>query len=159
MLIRESTTADAESAAQVSRLAFAPLRNLYRPTAQALANKARLIHQGMGRLIAEQAGAIVGPVQYYQEADRLRLLGLAVHPAFQKKGVARALIQRLAAIASDRSLRALSLYTVTQTGNPAIFARLGFKLVHEQPDVYSDSTSGQPLTEAYMERPVRLSVG
>ena len=57
-------------------------------------------------------------------------------------------------IAKDRGCRAVALYTVAQTGNVPIFERLGFQLVSEQPDTYSMSINGEPLTEAYLEREV-----
>ncbi len=81
----------------------------------------------------------------------LRVMGLAVLPEFRCQGIARGLLGRLAAMASDSGCGALALHTVVQTGNVAVFGRLGFRFVKEQTDAYFVSPTGEPLTEAYME--------
>src|SRR4029077_1874740 len=86
------------------------------------------------RLIACRGERIIATVRYQRQDDRLHLMGLGVHPDFRRQGVARRLIRELTAIARRTGVRALSLYTVTQTGNPAIFQRLGFRIVSEAPD-------------------------
>lgn len=46
-------------------------------------------------MVAEHAHRIVGLMVYELHKDRLRLLNLAVSPAFRRRGVGRAMVQRL----------------------------------------------------------------
>ena len=94
---------------------------------------------------------MVGTVSFAISDERLRVIALAVLPECQRRGVARALINRLQVIARNRKCRALALYTVAETGNVPIFERLGFRLGTTQPDAFSISPTGQPLTEALLE--------
>jgi GNAT superfamily N-acetyltransferase len=130
--------------------ATAQLRRIYRPTAQAVAQAKSAPVEW---LVAECQGRLVGTLRYDRQDDRFHL-GLGVVPDFQRQGVARLLIERLAAMARSSGARCLSLYTICQTGNVAIFERLGFAVVREAPAVGVESMTDQPLSEAYMEQPV-----
>jgi len=154
--VRLATPQDAPAAQRVSEEAFASLRTIYRPSAVAQANRAA-ISKDLRQLVAEKQGRIVGTVRFGIFDNCLRVIGLAVAPQNRRRGVARALIEELARIASQRGCQSLSLYTVTQTGNVPIFQRLGFKVVSEQPDRYSESVTGESLTESYMVRDVAHS--
>jgi predicted N-acetyltransferase YhbS len=151
--IRMATPTDAAAAERVEEEAFATVRSIYRPNAAAHANRFA-IAPTLERLVAEVDGRIVGTVRFGVFGDRLRVIGLAVLPELRRRGVARALVEELARVAKLKGCRALGLYTVTKTGNVPVFERLGFRVVSEQPDVYSVSPDGGPLTEAYMEREV-----
>jgi predicted N-acetyltransferase YhbS len=151
--IRMATPTDADAAGRVEEEAFATVRSIYRPNAAAHANRFA-IAPTLERLVAEVDGRIVGTVRFGVFGDRLRVIGLAVLPELRRRGVARALVEELARVAKLKGCRALGLYTVTKTGNVPVFERLGFRVVSEQPDVYSVSPDGGPLTEAYMEREV-----
>ena len=153
LTIRTSTPDDADAVQRVTDLAFESVRLIYRPNPAAMANL-QSIAPALERLVAEVDGQIVGTVRFGVFDDCLRVIGLAVLPQLRRSGVARSLIQSLEEIARDKRCRALSLYTVTKTGNVAVFERLGFTLISQGPDTYSISTDGEPLTEAYMERSI-----
>ena len=152
-LVRMARPEDQEAVRRVSDEAFATVRPVYRPNPAAHSNLSA-IAPALERLIAEEDGHVVGTARFGVFDDCLRVIGLGVPPPFRRRGVARALIEQLARLAKDKGCRALALYTVTRTGNVSIFARLGFHVVSEQPDAYSISVDGEPLTEAYMERSV-----
>jgi len=151
--VRLARPEDAEAVRRVGDEAFATVRQLYHPSPAAHANLSTMA-PALERLVAEDGGEVVGAVRFGNFDDCLRVIGLAVLPQSRRRGVARALIQQLAGVARNRGCRALALYTVTKTGNVAIFQRLGFAVVSEQPDAYSISVDGEPLTAAYMERTV-----
>ena len=153
LVVRTATREDEELARRVGDEAFATVRSVYRPAPKATANTAA-ISPALERLVAEDGDQIVGTVRFRVLDDRLRVVALAVVPSCRRRGVARALVDQLMVIAKDRGCRAVALYTVAQTGNVPIFERLGFQLVSEQPDTYSMSINGEPLTEAYLEREV-----
>jgi GNAT superfamily N-acetyltransferase len=131
--------------------ATAQLRGIYRPGSQAAA-RARSAEDVMWymALVDEK---VVGALRYVVKPDSLHL-GLGVIPDYQRQGVARALINTLAIQASLLGLRKLSLFTIKETGNEVIFARLGFRVVREEPAQDIVSVTGGPLTDVLMERPI-----
>ena len=152
--IRACLENEVAAAERVAAEAFVGLRKVYRPTPDAVRNKQKL-ESDLKRLVALDGPDVVGTVQYRLQDNRLHLLGLAVSPRRRRSGIARALIERLCGIASDQQCQRLSLYTIEKTGNVAVFERLGFKVVERAPAENLISMSGEPLTEAYMERAIR----
>lgn len=151
-MIRDASSADQPPLDELTRLAFEELRRIYRPSQGAVSAKAAL-DASLARIVAvDERDDIVGTVQYRIEVSRLHLLGLAVDPTHRRLGVARRLVDHLVETACRRSLEVVSLYTVKETGNPAVFERLGFRTIREQPDAWCIGVDGQPVTEVYMER-------
>lgn len=93
----------------------------------------------------------IGTVQYRLIEDRLHLIGLAVMPSWQRRGIARQIVEALVTYAKCHACRAVSLYTIKQTDNVVIFERLGFLMVSESIDTLSESVTGDVLTEVFME--------
>ena len=148
--IREATSADAEAVAAVNASAVAKLRETYRPNQAALANKSA-IADALTRLVAEHDGRVVGCVEYSLADDRLHFLSLGVQADVRRQGIARQLIDELARIGRRAGAQKLSTYTVTQTGNVAIFERMGFHVVSEEPSPYFESDRFENITETYFE--------
>jgi N-acetylglutamate synthase-like GNAT family acetyltransferase len=147
--IRSATDDDNIAAEAISRQAFEELRRIYRPNGSASA-----VGPPMVRLVAETDGRIIGTILYAVQSDRLHLRGLAVEAGRRRTGVARALIEYLGSLARTEGLRALSLYTVKQTGNVPVFERLGFHSVREEPATWAVSDCCDELTDVFMEKPV-----
>lgn len=145
-----ATSADDVIVRDIRRKAFSPLRTIYRPSEQAYANR-KDIAPDLQSLIATFDDEVVGTVGYYVAGKQLHLMGLAVLPRWQRRGVARALIDRLKEIGRSDKCSYISLFTVAETGNVPVFERLGFRIVSTGPDVHSVSPIGQPLTETRME--------
>jgi ribosomal protein S18 acetylase RimI-like enzyme len=151
--IREATPADAEEIAVVRASAVATLREIYRPNQKALAHK-QAIAETLTRLVAVWNGRVIGAAEYSFTADRVHFLSLDVHSDYRRRGVAKQLIAELARIGKSGGATRLSTYTVTQTGNPAIFERLGFRVIYEEPSALFESDRFDPVTESYLERPI-----
>jgi len=151
--IRHCLDSELESAKGVSEQAFLCLREVYRPTPEAV-QRQRNMASDLKRLVAVDGSEVVGTVQYRLQVDRLHLLGLAVSPSRWRAGVARALIERLYDLALAHNCRRLSLYTIEQTGNVKVFEHLGFKVVERGPAEGVVGVLGEPLSEAFMERGV-----
>ena len=149
--VRDATAADEPAAREISRRAFAELRAVYVPTA-GLAEAARQESGRYARLVAEVDGAIAGTLTWAVEGDRVHVRALAVAHAHRRHGVARALVERCAAHGRDRGLRAVSAYAIRETGNVAVFERLGFAVVREQMTATATTPEGRPVTEVYLER-------
>ncbi len=64
------------------------------------------------------------------------------------------MVEHVGERAREARLRALSLYTIEQTGNVPIFERLGFRRMHEVPVGWAVSVCGEELREVYMEKEV-----
>ena len=149
--VRPATPSDTEQLRTVDALATQTLRQTYRPNRAALERKAK-ISPSLSRLVATIDNHVVGTVQYYEEGDRLRIIGLAVHSDFRRQGIAREIMIALEAIAEGKGSRRLHLYTVKETGNVPVFERLGFHVVAERDDELSESHRYAKLTDVEMEK-------
>jgi len=134
----------------VDALSTATLRKTYRPNQAALANKARMTTL-LNRLVALCDGLIVGTVQWTLEDKCLGIVGLGVHPDFRRRGIARELLAYLSTMGRQMGATRLRLYTVKETGNVDVFARLGFHVVAEREDRFSESDQHRTLTEVELE--------
>ena len=178
IVVRDVTVHDMKRVNEVVESAFRPLRRVYRPTRAARKHK-QTLETKLTRLVAVADGVIVGTLQYYRvayeaeddqrgtddraaettsnrvkEADsnRLHLLGLAVHHDYQRKGVARCLLEALTERAAGLGVPKLSLCTIKETGNVPVLLRLGFSVVSEQRDAYAESDLYRVLTDVYLEK-------
>ena len=156
ILIREATPADAAAATTVFETAFAPLRSIYRPTGAALARQAERAQVGT-RLVAEIDGTIVATVQYDLHADHIHVIGLAVHPDFQRKGIARHLLDWICIQAKNLGQPAVMLDTIRETGNVPLFETLGFRITHEETATWCVSETYRELHDVKLERLVKRS--
>jgi len=112
-------------------------------------NKARIKKQTQ-RLVALINDLIVGIVEYLTAIPCVGVMGLGVHQDFRRLGVARSLFCALEAIAVRKGATRLQLYTVKETGNVDVFKRLGFKVISEQEDEFSESDKFEKLTGVEM---------
>jgi len=151
ILVRPSEPEDDTAVRTVDALATAALRETYRPNKAALDNKARIAGH-LNRLVATIGGQIVGTVRWYVEDLSVTVVGLGVHPDSRRKGVARELLSSLEKIGRQHGATRLHLHTVKQTGNVTVFARLGFRIVAEREDQFSESDKYPTLTDVEMER-------
>ena len=142
------------AASQIEMDAFAGWRHIYVPAGTA-PKEFDDQRAPFARLVAELDGQVVGTVRWRVEEDRIHIRGLAVASKHRRCGIARALVGRCASIARQHDLRAVSAYTVTETGNLSIFQRFGFVVVRQQIATFAESPTGEPVTEAYLELPTR----
>lgn len=129
--------------------ATAVLRKVYSPTPSA-AHRAK-VAADVYWIVATEGEHVIGALRYVVKPGSLHL-GLGVHPDHHRKGIARALISRLAEKAIVQGIPKLSLYTIKETGNTPIFEHLGFRVITEAPAQDCQSVTGAQLTEVYMER-------
>lgn len=151
--IREAEVDAAADVREVSDAGFARLRSVYRPTREAVARQAERAKEGT-RLVAEIEGRIVGTVQVARHKDHVHLIGLAVHPGFQRMGVARRMIEWVVARAPALGYNIVALDTIKETGNVALFERMGFRVVDEEVANWCVSDDYGELHDVRMERTV-----
>lgn len=109
---------------------FATVRSVYRPLADALPVEAdsNLQHDD---IFASISDCVVGTMGIAKLGSDLRMSGLAVLPSFRKRGVASSLVAHANRVAEESDCDSIRLFTIRETGNIAIFARLGFEIVAE----------------------------
>jgi N-acetylglutamate synthase-like GNAT family acetyltransferase len=154
MIIRESVIQDEPAIKEVSSLAIASLRKVYRPTKEAIARKANTAKQRTC-LVCVYENKVVGVVEYEKAESMLHIIGLSVYPSHQRKGIAGLFINYLGQIARKLGASGLSLYTIKQTGNVEIFSKLGFQVIKESPAQWVKSVTGDDLIDVYMEKMVK----
>jgi N-acetylglutamate synthase-like GNAT family acetyltransferase len=150
-VVRAANAEDMVLAAAVSERAFRQVRTVYQPTDAAVARKFDQAGTWK-RLIAERNRQIVATVEYRMATDRLSIRDLAVDPDFQHQGIARQIVDALAGIARADGLRALSIFTIRETGNVRVFEHLGFTVVSQEVATWCVSDAFATLHETYMER-------
>lgn len=148
LLIRPATAEDLAAAEEIAARAAAEMRHIYRPHADFVIP----VRAGSVQLVAELEGSIVGTVTYAATEDRLHLRRLAVDVAFRRQGVTRAMVEHAVEVTRELNLRALSLYTIEQTGNVQIFERLGFRRIDTVSVDWAESMCGEELSEVFMEK-------
>jgi GNAT superfamily N-acetyltransferase len=132
------------------------LRRHYVPLPQAQARRSSL--PACRTLVASQDAAPLGYVRFYIEAHTLHALDLAVLESARRRGIGRALMQELEQIAAREGCHLLSLWTVEETGNAALFERLGCAVVHrERSALFVAAIGGGPIHELRLERRLRAS--
>ena len=149
IVVREAKLEDESQVRDVVASASVQLRRVYRPTPEAINRKS--LHSGkFTRMVACQHDVVIGTVEFRKTNDELHLMGLAVAPSHQRRGVARRIMDRLVQLAAQRECRALTLYTIKQTGNVTPFEQLGFRVVSEQPARWCESDHYDELDEVFM---------
>lgn len=153
IVVRVANSDDAADAADVFCAAFAALRCVYRPTSEAAARQAERAGEG-SRLVAEIAGRIVGTVQFVVHKQHVHLIGLAVHPDFQRMGVAGRMIEAVVARAPTLGRSVVVLDTIKETGNVPLFEKMGFRVVRENLATWCESDDYAEAHDVVMQRDV-----
>jgi GNAT superfamily N-acetyltransferase len=150
--IRDKMEPDAAALRPLVDGATQELRKIYRPGSEGSPPPSETANA----LVATEGGRIVGVAEYVFGDDEVLVQGVAVHPDYRRRGVARALIAGIERVARERGMSRLALRTIRQTGNPSIFCRLGFTIVGEQPSRRFQSPTGGEVVEVLMVRPLSL---
>jgi len=103
-------------------------------------------------LVALEREVVVGIVEYIEKGESLHLQGLAVHPKQRRRGIARALIREVEAIAIHKRNSRVTISTIKETGNPQIFALLGYDVISESPATGFEGVDGKSVTKVDMCR-------
>jgi GNAT superfamily N-acetyltransferase len=78
-------------------------------------------------------GRLAGLIETIREPDHLLIENVAVDPAFQGRGVGRALMAHAEGLAREQSLGELRLYTNQKfASNIALYLRLGYRIDQEE---------------------------
>ncbi|WP_404304947.1 GNAT family N-acetyltransferase [Neorhodopirellula lusitana] len=151
MRTRVASFEDASEVRSVRDIGFATVRDTYTPNHGAA--PAALNASGCrSDILADIDGFTAGVVSAAIEGNTLRITGLAVAPEFRRLGVARALIESAERVAVNARCDNVRLFTIRETGNVSLFARLGFHFVGEAMADWCSSTRFDTLHEVQMEK-------
>ena len=82
-------------------------------------------------------------VQYYAWNQLCQIQGLAVHPEFQRQGVASALVARAEEFARSKQARGIYVDTpTTNTGGRKFYEAISYQLGYIMPRYYEDGLDG-----------------
>jgi GNAT superfamily N-acetyltransferase len=124
-----------------------------REEALGLQSAAEEILPGSLTRIVSRVGAEMNPPLRWNMRDAsVRAVCLGVHPDFRRKGIARAMLQQLETMCRELGVTRLRLHTIKQTGNAAIFTRIGFRVTSEHVNPMLESDKYPTLTIGEMER-------
>ncbi len=151
--LREANPDDRVAVAQTLERAFHPLRDVYRPTRAAVAQK-DATSSDYQQFVGVSGDRVVATVEYRLSLKSLLVRALAVDPEFQGRGFARRIIEEMASIARGEARTTITLYTIKETGNVKFFERLGFCTVSEEIASWCESDQFETLHETRMERGV-----
>lgn len=136
--IRPATEQDFPAILDVQRLAFGEYAGIYKAsgwTTETLDNLKRDA-QEKRVLAAEWDGSVVGSVRFWTVGGVCVIRLLSVHPAYQGKGIGKALMQEVEKLVSD----AHKLYVCTMlrtSRNVSLFLNLGYRPESLMPDHYN----------------------
>lgn len=149
IVVRAATSDDAAAIAEVTASASPELRRTYRPKDSAVG---AAFSADVTRLVACRGEHVVGTLLYLSRPDELELFGIDVIEGQRRRGVARAMIEHLAAIGRGSGAGRLTLRTVRETGTAEMFEALGFRVVGEADSASIESDVVGSLTELTMAR-------
>ncbi|NTU79183.1 MAG: GNAT family N-acetyltransferase [Chloroflexales bacterium] len=82
-------------------------------------------------------------VQYWAWNELAQLQGLAVEPAYQRQGIASALVQRAEAFAKTKSARGVYVDTpISNQGGRKFYEALGYHFAYQMPRYYEATLDG-----------------
>ncbi len=142
-------------ARSVFETAFSPMASVYRFVGEALARQEKRFSEGV-RLAAFLEGRMVATMQYRLDALHIHLLGIAVLPTYQRRGIGRLLVEHVAGLAPALGRDTLALDTIAETGNVAIFEKWGFQISRGEPATDCVSDLYAALHVVNMERSVSV---
>jgi len=150
---RPAQSNEASEVRNIIDAAFATVRDVYRPKPDAVptSENANLDTKTIVALVKEE---IVGALTIYQDTTALHVSQLAVVEAFRKHGVARTLLQAANEAAIECGANELRLNTIQETGNVAIFQRLGFTVDSTTEATWCISDRFPQLQDVSMSRQV-----
>lgn len=137
MHVRPATVADAEALATLQRVQILAGHGMVQtleqsPTKEQIVARFASYEGATLRIVAEVDGAIVGDAEIKQLAPKrcahVGVLSVGVHPDFQRRGIGRALMQRLIDHGRERGLKRLELNVRSDNhGAQALYRGLGFR--------------------------------
>jgi len=150
--VRQARDGDGPQLRSLFALATEELRRVYRPRTSGARPAAA---EAADSLVALSEGRVVGVVEYVAREASFYIRGLAVHPDFRRRGVARTLLAHAGRLAMAAGRDMLTLSTIQETGNTSLFARVGFVTHRAYPSPRFVGAGERPVTQVDMRCPLK----
>lgn len=150
--VRRFQPTDAERVAEIFRDATEDLRAVYTPLRSTGAQGN--VSQDEVKLVLQDGEAVIGVVELVLDEQHALIQGLAVDRAHRRRGIARALLASCEERARAAGVRVMSLSTIKETGNIAIFLKLGFVVLSEKPAERFVNHEGQAVCLVELEKTI-----
>ena len=148
--VRPGRSSDQAALAALREEVTNALRRIYLPVTGGASH--RRIMPRFDTLVAVMGNHIIGTLEYTLAHETVYLQGLGVAEGYRGQGVARALIEAVAAKARPYPLPRLELCTIRETGNVQVFEQLGFQICDERASTQFVGAAGQEVSEVIMRR-------
>lgn len=89
----------------------------------------RKCEDGMEAYLAEASGEVVGAIGAIQGEGILRMKNILIHPAYRRRGLARAMLHRIAAIGREQGIFEQCVFAVRGDAGERLYRSAGMKLV------------------------------
>jgi ribosomal protein S18 acetylase RimI-like enzyme len=130
------------------------LRRVYRPRS----HLSRCSTVPSEIFVAKVNGDVIGTVSCVIRDDDLYVQELAVRPAQRKRGVCRALLSRAVETAMAGAMNTVTLCVIEETGNAAIFQKMGFSISRRSIAPGHVGADGAAVTQVDMRLLVPASI-
>jgi ribosomal protein S18 acetylase RimI-like enzyme len=129
LMIRKAVGSDLASIRDCARAAYAKyVDRIGRKPAPMVADFAILIDKGVVDVDVGDSGVVRGFIVHYPCTDHVHLENVAIHPAYQGRGLGRRLLERAESEAIAGGFRRIELYTnAKMTENLALYRHLGYR--------------------------------
>lgn len=143
--VRLMTERDISSVMKIEREAFSDPWS-------ASAFEQQLREAGWGAIVAETDGKVIGYACYYILDAESHLTNIAVASDYQRKSVAKRLLENILRVVTDQRCEFL-LLEVRPSNTPAVafYERYGFKLLYRRPHYYRKPLEDALVMVRYLE--------
>ncbi len=96
-------------------------------------------------LVARERGCLVGYIDFWQVVDEIHLINIAVHPDYQRKGIASLLFERM----QEEVPQAQSIYLevrISNEGAKKFYEKMGFQAIGIRKGYYPDGEDAYVLS-------------
>jgi ribosomal protein S18 acetylase RimI-like enzyme len=153
LVIAQAGENDEAARQAILNAATQELRRIYRP----LSHSSGCSSVPTAIFVAKENGVVLGTLACVIREDDVYVQELAVLPAHRRRGVCRALIHRAVEMAASAGLNTVALRVIEETGNVAIFRKLGFNVSKRSIAQGHIGADGASVTQAEMMRIVTAS--
>ena len=146
--IREAIDNDIIARKSIIESTTRELRKIYTPRGDVNLSKTL----PTGTLVAMKQNTVLGTAEYVIKETNVYLQGIAVHPNHHKQGICRSLIVAAEEIARKAKLNSITVSVIEETGNVAIFKKIGFSIISRAVAQAYINPVGGGVTLVEMER-------
>ena len=146
--IRDAIECDQEARLRMLNKATKELRKIYLPKEV----KTPGSHNATKAIVAFVEKKVLGTAEYSAIDKHVYIQGVAVDYQYQGRGVCACLLDAIETFAREERFEKLTLRVIEETGNVAIFEKLGFKVRKRVTSASYETPKGEAVIEVELEK-------